>query len=90
MKRIFTQPRVLLFVCVWMLAIPSAQAQIDRVYDMKGDNVSGAVLDGSKDGVRLDKAGVIKAFKAGEITKIMFEGDPPQLTKARSFAIDGQ
>ena len=90
MKRIFTQPRVLVVACIWMLAIPSAQAQIDRVYDMKGDNVSGAVIEGSKDGVRLDKAGVIKVFKAGEITKIMFEGDPPQLTKARAFALDGQ
>ena len=47
-------------------------------------------MKGSKDGVRLDKAGVIKVFKAGEITKIMFEGDPPQLTKARAFALDGQ
>jgi hypothetical protein len=90
MKRIFTQPRILVFTCAWMLAISSAQAQIDRVYDLEGDNVSGAVLEGSKDGVRLDKAGITKVFKAGEITKIMFEGDPPQLTKARAFALDGQ
>ena len=90
MKRIFSKARVLVFACTWMLAIPSAQAQIDRVYDMKGDNVSGAVIGRSKDGVKLDKAGVTKNFKAGEITKIMFEGDPPQLTKARGFALDGQ
>ena len=90
MKRIFTQARVLVFACTWMLAIPSAQAQIDRVYDMKGDNVSGAVIERSKDGVQLDKAGVTKVFKAGQIAKIMFEGDPPQLTKARGFALDGQ
>jgi tetratricopeptide (TPR) repeat protein len=90
MKRIFSKARVLVFACTWMLAIPSAQAQIDRVYDMKGDNISGAVIGRSKDGVKLDKAGVTKNFKAGEITKIMFEGDPPQLTKARGFALDGQ
>jgi NADH-quinone oxidoreductase subunit F len=53
-----------------MLAISSAQAQIDRVYDLEGDNVSGAVLEGSKDGVRLDKAGITKVFKAGETFKL--------------------
>ena len=90
MKPIFSPTRLLVFAFTWMLAAPFAQAQLDRVYDLQGDNVSGAVVERSKDGVKLEKAGAIKDFKAGEISKIMFEGDPASLTKARGFALDGQ
>ena len=90
MKQLSTPARVLAFACVWMLGISSVQAQLDRVYDMDGNNVSGAVIQSNKNGVQLEKAGKTQTFKAGEIKKIMFEGDPPQLTKARQFALDGQ
>ncbi|MGI9470552.1 MAG: tetratricopeptide repeat protein [Rubripirellula sp.] len=82
--------RLSIVACLWFVIAPLAQAQLDRVYDMDGDNVSGAVKQTSKDGVQLDKAGNVQNFMAGEILKIMFEGDPATLTKAREFALDGQ
>ncbi len=90
MKQLLTQARVFVFACVWMLGVSSAEAQLDRVYDMNGENFSGAVVQSSKDGVQLDKGGITKPYEAGDILKIMFEGDPPQLTKAREFALSGQ
>lgn len=90
MNQISSPLRILAVALVWAAAAPLAQAQLDRVYDMDGDNVSGAVTNTSKDGVQLDKAGNTQNFMAGEILKIMFEGDPAPLTKAREFALDGQ
>ena len=90
MFHICFQARLFAIACLWTVAAPWAQAQLDRVYDMEGDNVSGAVTKTSKDGVQLTKAGNVQDFMAGEILKIMFEGDPASLTKAREFALDGQ
>ena len=74
-----------------VLAANSAQAQIDRVYDRAGDYVSGAVKKTSSlQGVQLEKGGKTQAIAVADIAKIMFEGDPPALTKGREFAIDGQ
>ncbi len=63
---------------------------IDRVYDMAGDNVSGDVVSTSKNGLKLKKGGNTQDFVAGNILKVMYQGDPPQLVKAREFAVDGQ
>lgn len=68
----------------------TAWAQLDRVYDVEGENVSGTVVQSSNQGVVLKRAGNDQEFKAGEIYKILFEGDPASLTKGREFALDGQ
>ncbi len=65
-------------------------AQLDRVYDKAEDNVSGTVVNVSKDGVSLKRGDNNQEFQAGQILKILFEGDPPALTKGREFALDGQ
>ncbi len=67
-----------------------AVAQLDRVYDQAEDNVSGTVIQVSKQGVVLKRGGNNQEFQAGQILKILFEGDPPALTKGREFALDGQ
>ncbi|MCH1494336.1 MAG: hypothetical protein L7U72_03825, partial [Rubripirellula sp.] len=61
-------------------------AQLDRVYDKAEDNVSGTVVNVSKDGVSLKRGDNNQEFQAGQILKILFEGDPPALTKGREFA----
>jgi tetratricopeptide (TPR) repeat protein len=60
------------------------------VYDKAGDNVSGTVVQTSSQGVQLKKAGNTQEFKAGDILKILHEGDPAPLTRGREFALDGQ
>ena len=65
-------------------------AQFDRVYDKAEDNVSGTVVNVSQSGVSLKRGDNNQEFQAGQILKILFEGDPPALTKGREFALDGQ
>ena len=81
---------LLLFACFWALGAQNATAQLDRVYDKQGDNVSGTIVNTSSQVVQLRKAGNVQSISAGDILKIMHEGDPAPLTKAREFAIDGQ
>ena len=82
---------LLLLVCFGLTAEKTATAQVlDRVYDKAGDSVSGEVMQTSKQGVTLKRAGNTQNFAAGDILKIMHEGDPPPLTKARESALDGQ
>lgn len=68
----------------------NATAQLDRVYSKTGDNVSGTVSQMTRQGVVLKRGGNTQEFLAGDIEKILFEGDPPALTKGREFALDGQ
>lgn len=81
---------LLLLTCIWAAGTKTATAQLDRVYDKAGDNVSGTVVQTSSQGVQLQKAGNTQDFKAGEILKILHEGDPAALTRGREFALDGQ
>lgn len=90
MKILSITPSLILLVCLWLVGTQTATAQLDRVYDTSGDNVSGTVVQTSNQGVQLKKGASTQEFKAGDILKIMYEGDPAPLTKAREFALDGQ
>jgi tetratricopeptide (TPR) repeat protein len=90
MNFICKTPCLMLFLCLWAFGTQTAQAQLDRVFDKQGDNVSGTVVQTSSQGVQIKKAGSTQVIAAGDILKIMHEGDPPALTKAREFALDGQ
>jgi tetratricopeptide (TPR) repeat protein len=68
----------------------TADAQLDRVYDKRGDNVSGTVSQTNSLGVQLTRAGNTQNIASTDILKILHEGDPPQLTRGREFALDGQ
>ena len=76
--------------CLTVVWSTNAAAQLDRVYDTAGENVSGTVVQSSKQGVALKRGGNTQEFLAGEILKILYEGDPAALTKGREFALDGQ
>jgi tetratricopeptide (TPR) repeat protein len=81
---------LLLLACLWLVGEQAALAQLDRVYDKAGDNISGTVMQTSKQFVELKKGDNTQKFAPGDILKIMHEGDPAPLTKAREFALDGQ
>ena len=83
--------RLPLLVCgFWLIGTALASAQTDRLFDKKGDNVSGSVVESSKDAVQLKKGNSTQKFASTDVLKIMFQEDPPGLTKAREFALDGQ
>ena len=79
-----------LFVSLFLIGTNSASAQLDRVYDTKGDNVSGTVDKTSAQGIQITKGGSAQTIAAGDILKILHEGDPAPLTRGREFALDGQ
>ena len=81
---------VLLPLVCCLLGPSSASAQRDRVYDLDGKNISGKITEVTIQGVVLERSGKPQVMKAGEIEKIMFEGDPPGLTRGREFVISGQ
>ena len=74
----------------WLSGTGVATAQLDRVFDKSGDNVSGKVVSVTKDKVELQKGGSTQAFPSTDVLKIMYQGEPSGLVKAREFAIDGQ
>lgn len=87
MQRIATIAICLALICV----AETVQAQMDRVYTFGSDNASaGAVIEATKNGIKLKTGRNEKAYTQGEIRKIVFQGDPRELTRAREFAIDGQ
>lgn len=81
--------RVLAALCLFPVVVLECAA-VDRVYDKDGKNVAGKVLQTSSQGVQFEKAGSSQTFEASNILKILYEGDPPGLTKGREFALDGQ
>jgi tetratricopeptide (TPR) repeat protein len=68
----------------------SAHAQIDRVYPASGNPISGKITDIKRDSVTIESSSKSQTVPAAEIQKIMFDGDPTELTKGREFALDGQ
>ncbi len=91
MKPSFKLIRSVALVCSgWLIGISNASAQLDRLFDTAGANVSGTVSETSRDGVQLKKGTSTQEFASGDILKISYQGDPAALAKAREFAIDGQ
>lgn len=74
----------------WSTAPLVAFAQRDAVYDLAGERTSGEITKVTAAGVEITSGGNGQTFAADQILKIMFEGDPPELTRGREFAIDGQ
>jgi tetratricopeptide (TPR) repeat protein len=90
MNSIFQLRCTVFAICIAAASSTTAWAQLDRVYDMAGDNTSGTVTKTSASGLQLKKGGNTQEFVAGNILKVIHEGDPPALTKGREFAIGGQ
>ncbi|MFK8114891.1 MAG: hypothetical protein AB8B91_22000 [Rubripirellula sp.] len=72
------------------LLATSAFAQTDRLYPSDGNVVIGKVKSVSKGGVVLTVKGKDQNFAAGEIERILFQGDPTELSEGREFVMDGQ
>jgi hypothetical protein len=67
-----------------------AQAQLDRIYPVTGSAVTGTVVDVLRDGIVVKTGSTNRPFRIDEISKVTFEGDPPQLTRGRDFAVNGE
>ncbi|MEM8910970.1 MAG: hypothetical protein AAGC97_04320 [Planctomycetota bacterium] len=81
---------IVLVMAVLGLDIRSSSAQTDRLFPKDGEMVLGKIKNISKGGVILTVAGKDQTFAAGTIEKILFQGDPAELTNGRESALDGQ
>ena len=76
--------------CLIWVGIPTANAQTDRVYTADGQSVTGTVGSITKDQLTLKKGSKAQTIAAGDVVKILWEGDPSELTNAREFALSRQ
>ena len=85
------RPAIAIAALCWLLAANPALAQLDRLYPQDSDDpVAGTVIETSRNGVKFKTGGSTSDYVAGDIRKILFQGDPGELTKGRQFALDGQ
>ncbi|TWU07852.1 tetratricopeptide repeat protein [Stieleria varia] len=90
MKNLFADIRVLLAVLLVTLSGQVAMAQTDRVYTNDSTTpTSGQIVQADKNGVKLKTGANEKTFLAGDIRKILYQGDPSELTKGREAALGG-
>lgn len=82
------RPLSVIVIAVGLLT--PVHAQLDRVYPTSGSAVTGTVVDVRPDGIVLKTGSANRPFRIDEISKVTFEGDPPQLTRGRDFAINGE
>jgi len=79
--------RTVLFVCfaaAVMLIADSATAQEDRVFPLKGGAaVRGKIVERTRDKVVIEVRGTNQNFPSNEIARVVFDGEPPQLTRAK-------
>ncbi|WP_404304835.1 tetratricopeptide repeat protein [Neorhodopirellula lusitana] len=78
-----------IFLLVSLVA-GNASAQTDRLYPVDGEVVIGKIKTISKEGVIITASGKDQTFAAGDIQRVLFQGDPPELTRGRDFILDGQ
>ncbi len=68
----------------------STATALDRIYEKSGESISADVIQTSNQGIQIQRAGNTKTIAAGDILKILHEGDPAPLTRGREFALDGE
>ena len=85
------KPAVIVAAICWLLSATPAIAQLDRLYPKGSDNpVTGTAIESSKNGIKFKTGANTTDYIAGDIEKVLFQGDPSELTKGRQFALDGQ
>ncbi|QDT12970.1 tetratricopeptide repeat protein [Planctomycetes bacterium K23_9] len=82
---------ITLAVACCFVSARQAHAQNDQVYVQSSTKSQrGQIETVTKNGIELKMGGNVKKFPAGDIAKILLQGDPSGLTKGREFALDGQ
>lgn len=89
------RPSTGLFRCLLPLAVSvalasPALAQLDRVYPVSGNAISGTVTGTSRNAVTIKTGSSTQEIPADQVRKILFDGDPAPLTNGREFVLEGQ
>lgn len=78
-----------LIVCVMTVSVAVAQDR-DRVFPMKGAAVTGKIVEKNRDRVVVEVRGNNQNFPTNEILRVLFEGEPPTLSRTKDLVAQGQ
>jgi len=74
-----------------MLGSPSLRAQDrDRVFPVKGAAVTGKIVEKNRDKVVVEVRGNNQNFPSNEILRVLYEGEPPTLSRTKDLVAQGQ
>jgi tetratricopeptide (TPR) repeat protein len=74
-----------------LLGIQSLQAQDrDRVFPVKGPAVTGKIVEKNRDKVVIEVRGNNQNFPSNEILRLLYEGEPPTLSRTKDLVAQGQ
>jgi hypothetical protein len=74
-----------------MMILPALNAQErDRVFPMKGAAVTGKIVEKNRDRVVVEVRGNNQNFPTNEILRVLFEGEPPTLSRTKDLVAQGQ
>lgn len=82
--------RALMPLAAMLLLADLAFAQVDRVYPLSGAPIVGKIADMRREGVVVEAGTNRQSVTVDKIRRILFEGDPPSLTRGRELALEGQ
>ncbi len=73
-----------------VLGVSVAQAQTDRLYPDDGEAVIGKIKSLNKNEIVISVGGKDQTFASSDVTRILFQGDPAELTRGRELEMEGQ
>ena len=62
----------------------------DKVFPLSGIGVTGKIIERTKDKVVIEVRGANQSFDTHQIARVIFDGEPPQLTRAKDNIVLGQ
>lgn len=88
----FLSPRcfVLLGFALCCLSGSVAHAQTDRLYPKQGDVVIGKMKSIDKNEIVMTAGGKDETHATSDVQRVLFQGEPKELTQARDFVLDSQ
>lgn len=82
-----TQAAIAIFASVSMVLPGLCQ---DRVFPLKGVAGTGKIVERTRDKVVIEKGGANQNFDTNQISRVVFDGEPQPLTRAKVLIGDGQ
>ena len=84
-------PKYLVPVAIALVAINHSSAwSQDKLYPITGNMVTGKVVERTKDKVVIESKGNNQSFDSIAIGRLVFDGEPPQLSRAKDNVLQGQ
>jgi hypothetical protein len=69
---------------------PLEAQERDRVFPIKGAAVTGKIVEKSRDRVVIEVRGNNQNFPSNEILRVLYEGEPPTLSRTKDLVAQGQ